>query len=238
MPDHRSHRGMHPQDAILFAPDQWPALRAAVSELSWILSHGYAEPSALKIVGDRHLLDARQRMAVMRCACTNDARAKRAASRIAAIHGQAPRLDGYNVLTTVEAALSGGVILAARDGTFRDVASIHGSYRKVEETGPAIRLIGEVLTELRAAGAVWYLDSPVSNSGRLKAILLEAASANDWNWQVEIVQNPDAVLAASPAIVCTADSVILDAAAQWFNLAREIVIRQVPDAYVVDLSAD
>jgi hypothetical protein len=229
---------MHPQDAILFAPDQWPALRTAVSDLSWLLSRGYAAPSALKIVGDRHRLDARQRMAVKRCACTDEARALRAASRVATIQGQTTQLDGYNVLTTIEAALSGGVILAARDATYRDVASIHGSYRKVEETGPAIRMIGDVLTELGAAAVVWYLDSPVSNSGRLKAILLEAAAASGWNWQVEIVQDPDAVLAKSTAIVCTADSVILDAAAQWFNLAREIVTRRVPEAYVVDFSAD
>src|SRR5207302_215520 len=77
MPDHRCHRGMHPEDQKLFAADQWPALRCAVTELSWLLSHGYAEPSALKIVGDRHALDARQRMAEKRCACTDAALAHR-----------------------------------------------------------------------------------------------------------------------------------------------------------------
>src|SRR5262249_51185115 len=140
MPDRRSHRGMHPEDARLFAPDQWPALRSAVAEFSWLLTRGYAEPSALKLVGDRHRLDARQRMPVMRSAGTDEAPARRAASRVdvPAVRGQGLDIDGYNVLTTIEAALSGGVILAARDGTYRDVASIHGSYRKVEETRPAI----------------------------------------------------------------------------------------------------
>ena len=38
------------------------------------------------------------------------------------------------MLTTIEAALAGGVILAARDGAYRDMASMHGSYRKVAET--------------------------------------------------------------------------------------------------------
>jgi hypothetical protein len=238
MPDHRSHRGMHPDDAKLFAPEQWPALAAAVSELSWLLSHGYAQPSALKIVGDRHGLDARQRMAVMRCACTDDARLRRAASCITHTRGEELHIDGYNVLTTIEAALSGGVILAARDSTYRDVASIHGSYRKVEETLPAIRLIGEALAELAPSRCLWLLDRPVSNSGRLKTILLEQAAANGWNWQVEIVPNPDAVLCTSSAVVCTADSVILDSAARWFNLARHIVTTKVPRAFSVDLSRD
>ena len=77
-------------------------------------------------------------------------------------------LDGYNVLTTIEAALSGGVVLACRDGCYRDMASIHGTYRKVEETPPALMLIGKIAAELGVASCLWYLDSPVSNSGRLK----------------------------------------------------------------------
>ena len=47
-------------------------------------------------------------------------------------------IDGYNALTTIESALSGSVILRARDGCYRDMASMHGTYRKVQETVPAI----------------------------------------------------------------------------------------------------
>jgi hypothetical protein len=54
-------------------------------------------------------------------------------------------IDGYNVLTSIEAALSGGVILRARDGCYRDMASMHGSYRKVEETISAIHILGELI---------------------------------------------------------------------------------------------
>ena len=46
-------------------------------------------------------------------------------------------------MTTIEAALSGGVILAARDGAYRDMASMHGTYRKVAETLPALELLGD-----------------------------------------------------------------------------------------------
>jgi hypothetical protein len=229
---------MHPEDGRLFAADQWAGLRLAVGEFSWLLSRGYAEPSALKLVGDRHRLDARQRMAVMRSACSDEGLARRGGSRVdaAAVRGQALDIDGYNVLTTIEAALSGGVILAARDGTYRDVASIHGSYRKVEETRPAIRLIAQMLDRLGASGCRWLLDSPVSNSGRLRAILLEEFAAAGHSWSVEIVPDPDRVLCESGSIVCSADSVILDAAKRWFNLAREVVSLGVPDARVVQLS--
>ena len=108
-------------------------------------------------------------------------------------------LDGYNVLTTIEAALAGGVILAARDGAYRDMASMHGSYRKVAETRPALELLGRTLAALGVSECRWLLDRPVSNSGRLKGIIEELAAARGWPWRVELVPNPD-VLLANPAM--------------------------------------
>src|SRR5438105_3109058 len=71
VPDTRRHRGAHPDDARLFAEAAWPALRAAVADLSWLLGKAYAQPSALKLVGDRYRLDVRQRAAVARAACAD-----------------------------------------------------------------------------------------------------------------------------------------------------------------------
>ena len=48
------------------------------------------------------------------------------------------------------------------------MASMHGSYRNVDETEPALTLIGEVLNAFRPSECCWYLDRPVSNSGRLR----------------------------------------------------------------------
>ena len=47
----------------MFAPERIDALRTAVSELSWLLGRGYQSKSALKLVGDRHNLRERQRLA-------------------------------------------------------------------------------------------------------------------------------------------------------------------------------
>jgi len=46
------------------------------------------------------------------------------------------------------------VLMFGRDGALRDMASIHGSYRKVEETVPALELTTQTLAELRVAGLV------------------------------------------------------------------------------------
>ncbi len=238
MPDHRKHRGPHPEDQQLFAEENVPRLREATNDLAWLFNRGYASTSALKIVGDRYSLVARQRTAVARCTCSDVAAKRRQRHQIRAgqLEGRALWIDGYNVLTSLEAALSGGVILHARDGCYRDMASMHGSYRKVEETIPALHILGELLAEWNVSGCRWLLDRPVSNSGRLKTMLEEIAEQRGWSWQTFLVPDPDRDLMATKHIVASSDSQILDNAGQWFNLARIAIESRVPEAWLVDFS--
>ena len=225
MPDTRNHRGPHPDDLRLFAPDALARLCQATSDLCWLLDRGYAANSSLKLVGDRHGLVARQRIAVGRSACCQSDRSRREEHRLEApaVVGRPLWLDGYNVLTTIEAALAGGIVLEATDGCYRDMASMHGSYRKVAETEPALEILGETLAELHPSECRWYLDRPVSNSGRLAGIIRQVAAGHDWAWHVELVPDPDPLLAQSDQIVATADSLILDCCRGWFNLARAAI---------------
>ena len=237
MPDKRSHRGPHPADEKLFAPETISGLHSALADYSLLLTKGYAEKSALKLVGDKFSLTERQRLAVMRSACSDQQFASRSKSRIELIElaGQSVAVDGYNVLITVEAAMSGGVIFKGRNGCYRDLASIHGTYRKVTETIPALQLIGEFLHEIGPDKALWLLDSPVSNSGRLKTLIGELAEQNNWNWEIELLLSPDAELIKTDLIVASSDSVILDGCRRWVNLATEIIKQKLPSAWIIDL---
>ncbi len=239
MPDKRTHRGPHPADEKLFAPKAIDNLRFAVADFSLLLTKGYAAKSALKLVGDKFSLTERQRLAVMRSACSDRQLASRSEHRIEAknLAGQSVAVDGYNVLITVEAAMSGGVIFAGRDGCFRDLASIHGTYRKVTETIPAVRMIAEFLQEIAASKVLWLLDSPVSNSGRLKTLIGELADQNNWDWEIQLLLSPDAELKKTDLIVATSDSVILDGCRRWVNLAAEIITQKLPYATVIDLGS-
>ena len=238
MPDKRSHRGPHPADEKLFAPAAISDLRSALADFSLLLTKGYAEKSALKLVGDKFSLTERQRLAVMRSACSDQQLALRSEKCIEAnnLAGELIVLDGYNILITVEAAMSGGVIFAGRDGCFRDLASIHGTYRKVTETIPAVRMIGGFLQELGTDKVLWLLDSPVSNSGRLKTLIGELAGQNKWNWEIELLLSPDAELIKTDLIVASGDSVILDGCRRWINLATEIIREKLPSAWIIDLA--
>jgi hypothetical protein len=238
-PDRRKHRGAHPSDAELFASGRLAALRAATAELSWLLSRGYRVKSALKLVGDRHGLRERQRLAVARAACSDESLGGRAARRLGAeaVAGAELIVDGFNVVITAEAALSGAPLVGCRDGCVRDLSGVHGSYRAVEETGRAVIAAGETLSALGPAGVLWLFDRPVSNSGRLAARVRAAARERGWPWSVEVVFNPDREIAASDRVAVTSDSDVLDRARLWLNFNPLLVARHVARPWLVDLSA-
>ena len=238
MPDKRTHRGPHPADAKLFAPAAIANLAAALADFSLLLTKGYAQKSTLKLVGDKFSLTQRQRLAVMRSACSD----RQLVSRqqrcvlIKNLAAQPITIDGYNVLITVEAAMSGAVIFKGRDGCFRDLASVHGTYRKVTETIPAVQLIGGFLKEISVTKSLWLLDSPVSNSGRLKTLIAELARKSKWNWEIQLLQSPDSELIKTTDVVASSDSVVLNGCKRWVNLARAIIEEKLPNAHLVDLS--
>ncbi|MCP3963072.1 MAG: DUF434 domain-containing protein [bacterium] len=237
MPDRRRRRGAHPKDRQCFAPEALETLRRATGDLCWLRSRGYPDKASLKLVGDRYALRLRQRKALQHCAVDDDAIRRRRAGQVEpeTVRGEVLLIDGYNVLLTVEAALGGGVVLAARDGVYRDMAAMTSHFRRVDQTRPALELIGARLDALGCHRALWYLDRPISNSGRLKATMLEVADEHGWSWTVELVPNPDKVLEVADEIVATADGGILDKGPRWLNLARMIVEESVPSAWVVDL---
>jgi hypothetical protein len=233
------HRGPASKDKELFGESQLPALRAAALDLCWLLDHGYALRSAIELVGNRHNLTARQRIAVSRCVCSAEAMRHRRESELAPadLRGRELWLDGYNVLTVLESALSGGVVLVGRDGCCRDIAAIHKRYRKVRETIPVLRLIGEVTAGWGVSCVRWWLDQPVSNSGRLKTVIGEVAGAAGWNMPVELAFNPDKILWESGHVVATSDGVVLDRCRQWVNLSREIITTHLSQTWLLDLAS-
>lgn len=237
MPDKRKHRGQHPQDKKLFDDRFLNALKNGVADMSWLLSRGYGEKASLTIVGDRYRLTARQRLAVQRAVCDDASLAYRTKQKLSPLQmrDKTVFIDGYNLLITIESALSGGFIFVGRDGAYRDLASVHGTYRRVEETQKAIEQIAKCMQELNIAKAYWYFDTPISNSGRLKTYFYELATQHNWNWEIHLDYNPDRVLCNCGGIVVTSDGMILNNVTQWFNLAKYVIDTSIPDTQFIHL---
>ncbi|MGH7980705.1 MAG: DUF434 domain-containing protein, partial [Limisphaerales bacterium] len=69
-----------------------------------LLDRDYAARSAIELVGNRHNLESRQRMALSRYACCVQAVQRRKARRVEPIdaRGEELWLDGYDILTVLE----------------------------------------------------------------------------------------------------------------------------------------
>lgn len=226
-------RGPHPTDLELFAQGQIQALQQAVGDLSWLLGRGYAGPSSLKLVGDRYRLRERQRRSVRSGACSDAALRRRQQTKTSLATLVGPlAVDGFNCVITLEVALAGGVVLRGRDGALRDLASVHGSYRRAEVTMRAIDALAQTLRECAATPVTWYLDRPVSNSGRLRQWLLEAEP----QWTVELPYDADQAVMESGTALASADAKILDAAEHgWVDLVAETLSRMGHHAWIVEL---
>jgi hypothetical protein len=233
----QKHRGQHDQDAKLFSSEGVAVLNEAIKDLAFLFSRNYADNAALTLVGDRYQLRKRQRLALMRACCPDDAIPRRIETHTSPedLADKWVYIDGYNLLITMESILSGGIILHCRDGCYRDISSVHGTYRRVEETHEALLLLGKTLTSLHVKGAYWYLDAPVSNSGRLKSLMYELATDNGFHWEIELVNNPDQELAnKADEIVISSDRWILDHSSQWFNLTEHI-LKDLPEVHITEI---
>lgn len=102
------------------------------------------------------------------------------------------------------------------------------------ETDTALELLGSLFEELGPSEARFLLDSPVSNSGRLRALILQHAARWPLPTTVELAQNPDRELAGQHLVV-SGDALVLDTAASWLNLLEHAVATRVRQAWVVDL---
>ncbi len=232
-------RGPHQADATLFSPEVVPALREAVADLGWLLGRGYVDPSATKLVGDRYRLRQRQRTAVSRSAAGEANLRRRASGQrdVDSLVGARLAIDAFNVIIGVETALAGGVLLRGADGALRDLSSVHGSYRRVDQTGLALDALCETLIAWRPAAVAWFVDRPVSNSGRLAGWIRERAPAGV-AWTVALPHDADAAVIAEDAVACSADARILEQAPGWANLVTAVVAEHVPNAWIVELRPD
>ncbi len=237
MPHKQKHRGPRPNDEKLFNKQTQWILKEAVKDYDFLLTRGYSEDAIFKLVGDRYQLRKRQRYAVMRCACGDQSLAHRNKTRLETTEGisQPVLIDGFNLIITIESALSGGFIFEGRDGCFRDLSSIHASYKRVEETWPSLALIGKYLENHTNQRIIWYLDEPVSNSGRLKQYLLELAGEKGWNWEVELKKSPDFALKQRENPIVSTDGFVLDQCQSWLNLGRWIIENCIPQSRIFSL---
>ncbi|MGI6512236.1 MAG: DUF434 domain-containing protein [Catenisphaera adipataccumulans] len=216
-----NRRGSAPADTEEFSSDALKILRQASRHISYLLEEGYDLKAAVTFVGNHFLLSKRQRLAIQRSLCTKAQAENRKAKEIepAQLTGKTVWVDGFNEIITLEVLHCGSVLFEGQDGCIRDLASLHGTYRLIDETQDAIEDLFTVLH--RAEKICILLDEPVSNSGRLKTRIAEVAEAMHVKTDIQIVRDVDRVLGTKENVV-SSDSVILDRCRSWINVTASL----------------
>ena len=216
-------RGYSPNDQKEFSNQSIEKLCKAGKDLQYLLNQGYYIKGASTFVGNHYLLSERQRLALVRAVSSNESVKIRKTKEIKNVSsGSIINIDGFNTIITLEVALSESLLLKCLDGTIRDLAALRGTYRLIDKTETAIILIGKSLEKNNVGKAVFYLDAPVSNSGRLKQRIMELLSQYSFEVQVEVIHNVDAVLEKLDNVI-TSDAIILDRCISWINLNKKII---------------
>lgn len=216
-------RGSSPNDQKEFSCKSIDKLLKAGRDLQYLLNQGYSIKGASTFVGNHYLLSERQRLALARAVSSNENIKMRESKEVKSIpQGSVVNIDGFNTIITLEVALSGSLLLKSMDGTIRDLAALRGTYRLIDKTDTAIMLIGSVLEKNKIDKAVFYLDAPVSNSGRLRQRIIELLNQFTFEVHVEVINNVDVVLEKLDNVI-TSDAIILDKCVSWINLSSKII---------------
>jgi hypothetical protein len=230
-----ARRGTDPEDGRWFSGEPLLKLRRAQEELQWLLDRGYRTGSVIELVGGHYQLSARQRTALQRATSTKECLENRRQKLLdfSMAKEGCIYIDGFNLIITLEVALSQGALILGNDGTLRDLAGLRGTYSVIDKTEKAVEIIGKTLLGLGVPSAKFFLDAPVSNSGRLRGKILEHAESWGFPVEAELVPNPDNILSKLERVV-TSDSIILDECKSWFNMSRKIVEDYIEDARIID----
>jgi hypothetical protein len=203
------------------------ALTAAAADYRYLLDRGYPRSASLELVGNRYNLDRISRQILHRGVFAAKICEQRKAHRETpeSIAGEALAVDGYNVLITVEASLSGIPVLVCDDGWVRDVAEVSGGYR----FGPrGMRAMEMILTALRALGPCrvhFFFDSPIAYSGQLASLVRMEMEQYELAGEALAVPVPERIIQEHEGPVATSDSALIDRLPRVVDLAGHVIRR-------------
>ena len=235
MPE-QAKRGFVPSDANDFGAERLPTLQKAAEELYYLLNRGYPVEPAMKFVGDRYRFSERQRLALIRTVSPEERILSRKSREVTEIAGETLYIDGFNVIIGLEIAFSQSLLFRCMDGTIRDLAGLHGSYRLIPQTDSAITALLDTLAACRIERAVIFLDQPVSHSARLKQRILALAADISFALEVQLANPVDAILKTKP-LIASGDAFILDHCERWFNLTDAVISRHIGNDPCLSLAA-
>lgn len=203
-------------------------LQKASQDFRYLLNRAYPRKAALELVGNRYQLPSDQRHLLHRGVFSDMDAKSRQKKRISPnqICGYGLVIDGYNVLITIEAGLSGRPLVLGDDGFIRDTSGLSGNFQKTEMTAQAIELLLNFLKRGKPRQTLFLFDSPISRSGELALEIRVRMQREDLPGDAMAVRVPEKILIGFPGTVATSDTAIIDRSHKVVDLAGNVLSKQ------------
>ncbi len=228
-------RGFSPEDEKLFSEEELRKISLCAYETAFLLERGYPLKSAVTYTSNHRLLAERQRNALARMtACPYRLKLRQQKQLDHLDPGCTVNIDAFNAVVIMETALSHSILLCCMDGCIRDLSGLSGTYSIISATDEAIARILNKLKKEQAASAVFWIDEPVSNSGRLREHLAAGAEALSFPAEFRMVHDADYALKKLDHVI-SGDSQVIEECISWYNLYQDL-IADMPDPWIAELS--
>ncbi len=192
----------------------------AARDYRFLLDRGYSWKAALDVISSRYALSRRDRLLLYRCVHTSSY-----AYSVRRKHypPKSRRLivDGFNVLATIYAAMSGEPLYLCDDGVVRDLMGLHARVGLVKKREPILFFL-KLLRLVSPLSVLVILDSKISHSGDLAAFLRETVSG-DIELEVIVSKSADREIMekSRDSVVASSDAVVLERVGKIYDLGGE-----------------
>jgi hypothetical protein len=203
-------------------------LQKAAEDFRYLLNRLYPRKACLELVGNRYQLTSDQRHLLHRGVFSHKDSEWRKAKKIHfyQIRNNDLAIDGYNVIITLEAALSGRPLVLGDDGFMRDISGLSGDFRRSKSTDEALQLIFNALRKTTPRHTLFLFDAPISKSGTLAQEVRSRMKQKGLPGDAQAIKVPEKILIGFHGVVATSDTIIIDQSSKAVDLAGTILRRQ------------
>ncbi len=200
-------------------------LKKSVRDLRFLLNRGYPKDSAVEFVSDHYLLDSEKRHFLIRSVYPKEKIANHESKLIdiSEIKDSQVKIDGYNVLITIETILRGDLVIGCDDGFLRDLQANFGTYEIDEYTEEAVETVLEILEDFCPNEVTFYFDKQVSKSGELAGFLREELSKRGISGGAETIGGVDKEVWSSE-VSASSDSLIIENSEKVIDIPKEVLM--------------
>ena len=199
----------------------------AINDYIYLLEKNYPQKAILKLIGDKYSLSGNERTILFRGITTKNKIISRS-SKLASeqeLSGNTIHIDCYNTLIAIGSYLNGSTVFVGNDNFLRDASEIHGKIFRTELYEKSLSLIFRYIKTLNISEILFYLDKPVSYSGKLCQDINDMLKEENIKGKAQTCESPDFILKNVDYGYCsTADSIIIDnSKVKIFDLARKTI---------------